>query len=295
MKSQLINDWHYHTGPNQRNQTNHHLKLLQFKLPPIIADNQLGQDADPNPGLPRMADFYMFMNSILSHTPEVTSTNHHAANFHNQDRISFVFGKQDKDIEESDGLMEEPGALRQAAVTSHQQPNTIQRELKLNQVLGDYFNRYLDYTLAGMNPSYARAHFNRLFFQLQPHIETQFNDVQRLCRQRLAETIKIMNYKDLVLHHAQKQVQQKMTSKKRGSSYIGVSTNSHAKLQVIFKYDGQIQYMGNYSDTHRAAIVYDITIIQLKGLEATTNFDYNKAQVQSILLQPNLLSLCRSQ
>lgn len=82
-----------------------------------------------------------------------------------------------------------------------------------------------------------------------------------MSRLRLAESLQIMNYDDLVLHHAQKQVQQKLTNKKRGSSYIGVSTNSHAKLQVIFKYEGKIQYMGNYSDMYRAATVYDITII----------------------------------
>lgn len=35
--------------------------------------------------------------------------------------------------------------------------------------------------------------------------------------------------------------------------------------------------MGNYQEIHRAATVYDITIIQLKGLDASTNFDYNKA------------------
>jgi hypothetical protein len=45
----------------------------------------------------------------------------------------------------------------------------------------------------------------------------------------------------------------------------------------MFKFNGHNTYMGNYEDIHRAASVYDMANIQLKCVEAATNFDYNKA------------------
>lgn len=39
----------------------------------------------------------------------------------------------------------------------------------------------------------------------------------------------------------------------------------------------------------RSVILYDIVIIQLKGLKARTNYDYNVGQIRAILELPNLL------
>jgi hypothetical protein len=53
-------------------------------------------------------------------------------------------------------------------------------------------------------------------------------------------------------------------------------------------------YFGSYYDLYRAAFLYDAIIVQLSGLSAKTNFDYNKAQVLSLLSMPNMVQLCRS-
>ena len=50
-----------------------------------------------------------------------------------------------------------------------------------------------------------------------------------------------------------------------------------------------MQYVGGYDDISTAVFVYDLVSIQIKGLEAKTNYDYNKAQILAMLLIPNVL------
>lgn len=80
---------------------------------------------------------------------------------------------------------------------------------------------------------------------------------------------------------------------KRGSMFIGVSVNNKG-WQISFKYHNELVYLGFVPDLHMAATVYDLVQIQIKGIGARTNYDYNKAQVVSILFLPNLVEICKS-
>ena len=50
-------------------------------------------------------------------------------------------------------------------------------------------------------------------------------------------------------------------------------------------------YLCNTEDPVIAARLYDIAVIQTRGLKAKVNFDYNKAQILAILLQESLLKI----
>jgi len=50
-------------------------------------------------------------------------------------------------------------------------------------------------------------------------------------------------------------------------------------------------YLCNTEDPVIAARLYDIAVIQTRGLKAKVNFDYNKAQLLAILLQESLLKI----
>lgn len=110
----------------------------------------------------------------------------------------------------------------------------------------------------------------------------------------LHKHLKGKNYSDIVIKHAKKQHQQKkLTNENRATKYIGISLSSQGKWQVIFKYKGKMVYLGSYLDLGTAVLVYDMVTIQLKGIAAKTNYDYNKAQVMSMLLQPCLITVYR--
>ena len=78
----------------------------------------------------------------------------------------------------------------------------------------------------------------------------------------------------------------------RGTLFIGVSKNNHGLFQIMFKHNNQMIYLGSYELT-LAAMLSDITRIQLTGRHAKTNYDYNREQVLSILRMPNLAPLLR--
>ena len=50
-------------------------------------------------------------------------------------------------------------------------------------------------------------------------------------------------------------------------------------------------YLCNTEDPVIAARLYDIAVIQTRGLKAKVNFDYTKAQILAILLQESLLKI----
>lgn len=50
-------------------------------------------------------------------------------------------------------------------------------------------------------------------------------------------------------------------------------------------------YLCNTEDPNIAARLYDIAVIQTRGLKAKVNFDYTKAQILAILLQESLLKI----
>jgi hypothetical protein len=50
-------------------------------------------------------------------------------------------------------------------------------------------------------------------------------------------------------------------------------------------------YLCSTNDLDRAALLYDLTIIQIKGLQSKTNFNYNAAQLCAMLFLPSLLQM----
>ena len=129
---------------------------------------------------------------------------------------------------------------------------------------------------------------------LLSEVESQFTNEQRNLRSKLFH--RIMNEKSLsaiILKRSQKQSQKKTGDCNRGSRYIGVSLNSHGYWQIMFKYHSERYYLCSLQDLEQAAVVYDIAMIQIKGMVAKTNFDYNKMQLLAILLESSLIHLCK--
>jgi hypothetical protein len=81
----------------------------------------------------------------------------------------------------------------------------------------------------------------------------------------------------LVIERSKKQSQKKTSNCERGSKYIGVSLNSHGCWQIMFKYNKARYYLCSLKDIQEAALVYDIVMVQIKGMNAKTNFDYSQA------------------
>jgi hypothetical protein len=50
-------------------------------------------------------------------------------------------------------------------------------------------------------------------------------------------------------------------------------------------------YMGSAMKIENAAMLYDITLVQAKGLRARTNFRYTRAHVLAILLNPSVVKI----
>lgn len=48
-------------------------------------------------------------------------------------------------------------------------------------------------------------------------------------------------------------------------------------------------YLGTYDDPQKAAVLYDLAIIQAKGLDAKVNYNYNKIQIMAMLFEPSLV------
>lgn len=69
--------------------------------------------------------------------------------------------------------------------------------------------------------------------------------------------------------------------------------NSHGHWQIIFKYQKKRVYLCSLEDISMAAEVFDLAMLQIKGLQAKTNMNYNQFQILSLLFQPNLIDFCK--
>ena len=76
----------------------------------------------------------------------------------------------------------------------------------------------------------------------------------------------------------------------RGSNYIGVSRNG--KLwQLIIMVDRVDIYLGMLENPVIGALIYDIIVIQTKGLKANVNFKYTKYEILAILYEINFMNI----
>ena len=76
----------------------------------------------------------------------------------------------------------------------------------------------------------------------------------------------------------------------RGSIYRGVSRNGKS-WQVLIMIDSEKIYLCTTEDPQLAALLYDIVIIQAKGLSARVNFNYTKRELLGILFTESLLEI----
>jgi hypothetical protein len=51
--------------------------------------------------------------------------------------------------------------------------------------------------------------------------------------------------------------------------------------------DQKIIYLGTFKDPTLAAKMYDVALIQARGLEAKTNFNYSKHELLAMLFEPS--------
>ena len=69
----------------------------------------------------------------------------------------------------------------------------------------------------------------------------------------------------------------------------GVTKNGRCSWQVLSLYKGQKTYICSLDNVLKAAVLYDIHCIQIKGLKCKVNFNYTKREIQALLRLPNLL------
>ena len=112
---------------------------------------------------------------------------------------------------------------------------------------------------------------------LLSEIESQFEIRSQRLRQKLAETCIGKLWTSIIITHSEKREAKQPGTLARGSSYIGVSLNVNGLWQINFKHNSCTIYLASTDDLQRSVILYDIVIIQLKGLDARTNYDYNVA------------------
>ena len=93
---------------------------------------------------------------------------------------------------------------------------------------------------------------------------------------------------DIVLKKSNKFTHGNFHSHYRGSKYRGVTVNGN-QWQTIINIDCKKTYLCTTYQAAKAGYLYDIAIIQCKGLKAKTNFDYTKEQVLSFLLERNVI------
>jgi hypothetical protein len=53
-------------------------------------------------------------------------------------------------------------------------------------------------------------------------------------------------------------------------------------------------YLGTVDNIIKAAILYDIYCIQMKGLKAKTNFNYSKRELNAVMQLPSLVEVKES-
>lgn len=68
----------------------------------------------------------------------------------------------------------------------------------------------------------------------------------------------------------------------RRSNYIGVSKNG-PNWQSMISLNKKKAYIGTYQEEKDAALSFDFYAILIHGLNAKTNFTYNKSQILSMI------------
>ena len=76
-----------------------------------------------------------------------------------------------------------------------------------------------------------------------------------------------------------------MKTKSVGSKYRGVSKNKH-KWQVMIMGNFKKFYIGGIKTELEASKLYDKLAIFYHGMEAKTNFQYTKKQIEALIAEP---------
>ena len=77
----------------------------------------------------------------------------------------------------------------------------------------------------------------------------------------------------------------------RGTNFRGVSRNGRCNWQILTMIDSKKIYLGTVDDILKAAILYDLVSIQVKGLKAKTNFIFTKKELLAVLQLDSLMSI----
>ena len=85
-----------------------------------------------------------------------------------------------------------------------------------------------------------------------------------------------VNYKPRLL------VGQDLLTYYRGTEFRGVSRNGRNSWQIQLMINRQQFYLATVDNIILAALIYDITSIQSKGLQSKTNFSYTRAELLAI-------------
>jgi hypothetical protein len=70
-----------------------------------------------------------------------------------------------------------------------------------------------------------------------------------------------------------------------------VSRNGSCSWQILYMNQGMKSYVCTIDNMIKAAILYDIFCIQMKGMNSRTNFNYTIREINAILHLPNLISI----
>jgi hypothetical protein len=77
----------------------------------------------------------------------------------------------------------------------------------------------------------------------------------------------------------------------RGTNLRGVSKNGRNNWQILCFEESTKVYLGTVDDIMKAALLYDIFSIQLKGKHAKTNFSYTLRELVAIVSIKSLVSI----
>ncbi|CAI2368200.1 unnamed protein product [Moneuplotes crassus] len=105
-------------------------------------------------------------------------------------------------------------------------------------------------------------------------------------RNVLTQLLESFKENDVVIHPLMKKQKPKTgKSKTVGSKYRGVSKNKH-KWQVMIMGNFKKFYIGGIKTEMEAAKLYDKLAIFYHGMEAKTNFQYTKVQIEALIAEP---------
>jgi len=105
-------------------------------------------------------------------------------------------------------------------------------------------------------------------------------------RNVLTQLLESFKQDDIVIHPLMKKLKTKNSrSKTVGSKYRGVSKNKH-KWQVMIMGNFKKFYIGGIKTEIEASKLYDKLAIFYHGMEAKTNFQYSKKQIEALIAEP---------